>query len=134
MKNEDTTKQGALDKEVLKKIEDDLKERKKKILVDLSSIAKKENDSGDDEYKATFPEYGDKSDENAQEIAEYTTNLAEENMLEHTLRDIDMALNRIEKGIYGICKYCGKDIDPRRLMAQPTAGACINCKTKLQNS
>jgi len=125
---------GAIDKDTLKKIKNDLEERKNKILADLGEIAKKENDSGDDEYKATFPEYGDKPDENAQEIAEYTTNLAEEDMLEKTLRDIDAALKRIKDGSYGVCKYCNKPIDPRRLMAQPTAGACIDCKTKLQNS
>jgi RNA polymerase-binding protein DksA len=123
-----------LNKETLEKIKIDLVDRKNKILVDLGDVAKKENDGGDDEYKAVFPEYGDKPDENAQEIAEYTTNLAEEDMLEKTLRDIDAALERIDKGTYGVCKHCGKDIDPRRLMAQPTAGSCIECKTKLQNS
>lgn len=125
---------NTLDKDTIEKIKKDLEERKKKIMIDLGDIAKKENDSGDDEYKAAFPEYGDKPDENAQEIAEYTTNLAEEDMLEKTLRDIDSALDRIKKGTYGVCKYCQKEIDPRRLMAQPTAGACIDCKTKLQNS
>ena len=99
---------------------------------ELGLIAKKENDSGDDEFRATFPEYGDKPDENAQEIAEYEANMAEEGLLERTLRDIDSALEKIKKGAYGICKYCGKPIDPRRLQARPTAGSCIDCKTKLQ--
>ncbi|MDD4901595.1 MAG: TraR/DksA C4-type zinc finger protein [Patescibacteria group bacterium] len=124
---------GAIDQKTLDKIKKDLEERKKKILADLGEIAKKENDSGDDEYKPAFPEYGDKPDENAQEIAEYTTNLAEEDMLEHTLRDIDSALARIAKGTYGVCKYCGQPINPKRLLARPTAGTCIDCKTKLQN-
>lgn len=134
MNNENSQKPAVLDEETLKKIKKDLEDRKNKILVELGDVAKKENDAGDDEYKAAFPEYGDKPDENAQEIAEYTTNLAEEDMLEHTLRDIETALDRIEKGTYGTCKHCGKNIDPRRLMAQPTAGSCIDCKTKLQNS
>jgi RNA polymerase-binding protein DksA len=128
-----TNNSGAIDKEALEKIKKDLEERKKKILADLGEIAKKENDSGDDEYKPAFPEYGDKLDENAQEIAEYTTNLAEEDILEKTLRDIDAALERIKKGTYGICKYCGRPIDPRRLLARSTAGTCVGCKTKLQN-
>jgi RNA polymerase-binding protein DksA len=129
-----TEKNQGLDQATLEKIRLDLEERKKKILADFGDIAKKENDNDPDDFKATFPEYGDKPDENAQEIAEYTTNLAEEDMLEKTLRDIDAALERIKKGTYGICKHCNKPIDPRRLMAQPTAGACIDCKTKLQNS
>jgi DnaK suppressor protein len=128
-----TENKQALDQETLEKIRVDLEERKKKILADFGEIAVKENNPDADDYKATFPEYGDKPDENAQEIAEYTTNLAEEDMLEKTLRDIDSALERIKKGTYGVCKYCKKSIDPRRLLAQPTAGACIDCKTKLQN-
>jgi DnaK suppressor protein len=125
---------NILDKDILEKIKTDLEERKKKILADFGDIAKKDDTTDKDDYSATFPEYGDKPDENAQEIAEYTTNLAEEDMLEKTLRDIDSALERIVDGTYGTCKYCHKDIDPRRLVVQPTAGACIDCKTKLQNS
>ena len=124
-------KQG-LDKETLEKITKDLEERKKKILADLGEIAKKENDSGEDEYKPAFPEYGDKPDENAQEIAEYTTNLAEEDLLEKIMRDIDSALDRIKKGTYGICKYCQKEIGEKRLLARPVANTCIACKIKLQ--
>jgi RNA polymerase-binding protein DksA len=124
----------TIDKNTLEKIRLDLEEKKKKILADFGEIAAKEKNTDADDYKAIFPEYGDKPDENAQEIAEYTTNLAEEDMLEKNLRDIDAALERIKKGTYGICKHCGKEIDPRRLIAQPTAGSCIECKTKLQNS
>jgi RNA polymerase-binding protein DksA len=123
-----------MDKEILDTIKKDLEKRREEILNDLRHIAKKENDGGEDEYKATFPEYGDKPDENAQEIAEYTTNIAEEEMLEHALHDTEQTLERIKKGTYGICKYCGKPIDPRRLKVRPTAGACIDCKKKLQEN
>lgn len=126
--------QNILDKETLEKIKKDLLAKKEELQNDLGGIAHKENDSGDNEYKATFPEYGDKPDENAQEIAEYETNIAEEDMLEHSLRDTEKALERIEKGTYGICRHCGKPIDPRRLLARPTAGSCIECKTRLQQS
>jgi DnaK suppressor protein len=125
-------KQG-LDEKTLEKIKKDLEERKKKILADLGEIAKKDPQLGEGEYEPAFPEYGDKPDENAQEIAEYTTNLAEEDMLGKTLRDINSALDRIKKGTYGICKYCHQPINPKRLLARPTAGTCIDCKTKLQN-
>jgi RNA polymerase-binding protein DksA len=123
-----------LDKNILETIKKDLLEKKESLTKELGLKARKENDGGEDEYKATFPEYGDKPDENAQEIAEYETNLAEEDLLEHNLRDIEKALDRLEKGTYGVCKYCGQPIDPRRLQARPTASSCIDCKTKLQNS
>jgi RNA polymerase-binding protein DksA len=83
---------------------------------------------------AKFPEYGDKPDENAQEISDYTTNIATEKVLEKTLEDINKALERIEKGTYGICKYCGREIDQKRLVARPVASSCIACKTELQEN
>jgi RNA polymerase-binding protein DksA len=119
-----------LNKEVVEKIKKDLQERKKQLEEDLEDVAQKGEDG--DEYRVKFPEFGDKPDENAQEISEYTTNVATEEVLNKTLRDVNNALKRIEKGTYGSCKYCGRTIDEKRLMARPTASACIECKTKLQ--
>jgi DnaK suppressor protein len=108
-------------------------DRKNKILEDLTDISKEDNHEADNR-SAKFPEYGDKPDENAQEISEYSTTVETERILEKTLSDINKALKRIEDGEYGICKYCGKEIHPKRLLARPTASSCIECKTKLQNS
>jgi DnaK suppressor protein len=52
-------------------------------------------------------------------------------MIEHelsTLRDIDAALKRIANGTYGTCMSCSKEIDPKRLNAQPAARMCVVCK------
>lgn len=117
-----------LSKEEIEKIKSNLINRKKQILEDLKDITRE-----DGEKKVKFPEYGDKSDENAQEIGEYTTSLAADKVLESALRDINSALERIEKGTYGICKYCGKHISKKRILARPVASTCIACKTKLQS-
>jgi DnaK suppressor protein len=119
--------------EILNQIKQDLQSRRNQILKDLQGISKKD-DHEKDQHRAFFPEYGDKIDENAQEISEYSTNLATEKILEATLRDIETAIVRIEKNTYGICKYCGKEINEKRLLARPVASACIECKTKLQSS
>lgn len=85
--------------------------------------------SGD--YEASFPDYGDEEDENAREVAQYTANKPLEITLENTLRDVNKALERLEKGTYGTCKYCGEVIDEKRLLARPTSGACVSCKKTL---
>jgi RNA polymerase-binding protein DksA len=126
-------KNMPIPEEITNKIKKDLLLRQDQILKDLQGITKKD-DHEKDQHRAFFPEYGDKTDENAQEISEYTTNLATEKILEDTLRDIEAALARIEKGSYGICKYCKKEINEKRLLARPVASACIECKTKLQSS
>ena len=105
--------------------------RKEQINKDLAAIGKQDKNDKND-YKVSFPEYGNKDDENAQEINEYTTNLATEQVLESTLKDIDTAITRIEEGIYGTCKYCGEQIGKKRMQARPVASSCVECKTKLQ--
>ncbi len=41
---------------------------------------------------------------------------------------IDEALRRIEDDEYGPCQNCEKDINPKRLMALPSARYCIECQ------
>jgi DnaK suppressor protein len=43
---------------------------------------------------------------------------------------IDYALQRIERGKYGICEDCGKRIPPARLRAMPFAYLCVECKQR----
>lgn len=46
----------------------------------------------------------------------------------HVLKEIDAALERIEKGTFGTCARCGKAIAEDRLDAMPYATLCIDCK------
>jgi RNA polymerase-binding transcription factor DksA len=43
---------------------------------------------------------------------------------EQLLDDIDQALARLSSGTYGQCEVCGENIDPDRLLDQPTARTC----------
>jgi len=45
------------------------------------------------------------------------------------IRQIQVALQRIADGTYGVCANCGEAIDPKRLKALPTASRCISCAT-----
>lgn len=44
------------------------------------------------------------------------------------LQKIDLALNKIEDGSFGICEECGDPISLKRLEARPETGMCIRCK------
>jgi len=115
-----------MNKKVIEQIKDDLTKRKEQILIDLKDIAASDNE-------AKFPDYGDKPDENAQEVEGYVTNIATEKSLEKTLRDINRALKSIDDNTYGICQYCQKKISDKRLVARPVSATCIECKAKLQS-
>ena len=43
---------------------------------------------------------------------------------------IESALRQIEAGGFGVCKTCGKLIDPERLEALPWAVDCMECHAK----
>lgn len=45
----------------------------------------------------------------------------------HEIKQIDQALKRIEKGVYGICKECGEEIPRKRLEAVPFTVFCVDC-------
>ena len=45
------------------------------------------------------------------------------------IRDIDAAVERIDRGEYGTCVDCGGEIDHERLEAFPTAKRDIDCQT-----
>src|ERR1700722_7943093 len=44
-----------------------------------------------------------------------------------TLEEIESALERIKKGTYGQCGFCGESISDARLTALPWARLCIDC-------
>jgi DnaK suppressor protein len=46
---------------------------------------------------------------------------------------IKNALDRLDKGTFGICEECGEDISDKRLKARPVTTFCINCKKKQEN-
>lgn len=119
-----------MDQATLKKIDAQLKEEKTKLETQLLQFSAK-NARNPDDYNAVFPQYGDKEEDNATEVAQYSDNLTLERTLESALRDVKSALVAIQKGTYGICKYCKKPIDERRLVARPTSSSCINCKKQL---
>ena len=46
------------------------------------------------------------------------------------LQAIDEALERIQKGTYGVCRDCGEPVAEARLNAIPWTRVCIACKEK----
>jgi DnaK suppressor protein len=46
------------------------------------------------------------------------------------VQKIDLALAKIEEGMYGTCTSCGEDIGLKRLEARPVAELCIDCKSQ----
>ena len=50
----------------------------------------------------------------------------------HYLRSLDKAIERMDRGIYGICEDCGELVSFKRLDAVPGARRCIKCMNKFE--
>ncbi len=98
----------------------DLLARKSAILEQLQSLGHKDS-TNEAEFDVNFPDYGDKEDDNATEVAEYASNLSMEENLETTLEMIDKALLKIDQGTYGLDEKTGEWISAERLAVMPTA-------------
>lgn len=111
----------------IEEIKSDLVKRRNELIKELEvdAVQVAEND-----YDARFPEFGNKEDENAAEVAVFEKNLSLEKTMEVSLYNVNKALKKIEKGDYGICEKCGSPINIERLKAFPSATACMDCKKK----
>lgn len=47
------------------------------------------------------------------------------------IKDVDLALERMEDGEYGICMRCEEQISPKRLNAVPWASYCVTCQERV---
>lgn len=72
------------------------------------------------------------ADEGDPDLAEREKNLALLITLERKLESIHAAMRAMEKGTYGICERCGKEIDPARLEVRPDATLCLDCQREVE--
>ena len=64
----------------------------------------------------------------ASEVYERSKDIALLNNNRVQLEKIDDALDKINKGTYGVCDECGQTIDIDRLDVLPETTKCINCR------
>ena len=64
----------------------------------------------------------------ARSLAEIETHASLIEQAEDRLRQIDDAFNRLERGLYGLCKDCGAEIPAARLEVLPFATRCVDCQ------
>lgn len=115
-----------LDQKTIDELKNQLLQEKEELESNLSKIARPV-DKAEGDYETTFDTLGEDRDDNATEVDMYSDTLPVETTLEKRLQDILDALERIEKGTYGVCENCHKEIDIERLKANPSARTCIKC-------
>lgn len=114
----------------LEKVKNVLLDEKTRLEQDLADMGYSIDKRGEEHLE--YPESGGNSDDdNALEVTTLADEMSIVERLRSALRDTNKALEAVEKGSYGICKYCKKEIGEKRLLARPTSSSCIECKKTL---
>lgn len=121
-----------MNKKLLQQLKERLKKEKEAVKKELQSFAKEDKKLKGD-WDARFPRFGEETggaslEKAADEVEEYEALLPVEFSLEKKLQDINLALEKIKRGKYGVCKKCKKSISIERLKVFPAAGTCRKCK------
>ena len=105
-----------------------LEEEKGRLEAELSLVAKR-NPKNPSDWEPVPAEDGmDVRQTEASELAdafeEFQNRSSIEVHLEEKVNEVIAALERIEKGTYGICTVCGEKIAEKRLEANPSSATC----------
>lgn len=109
-----------INKEDIKKLKDKLEEEKATLGKEVAELK-------------VVPDFGsdvDASDEETDESQAYGNQLAIMQTFKERLADIEFALDKMEKGTYGVCEKCGKEISLEVLEASPESRLCQTDKKK----
>ncbi|MDI6820603.1 MAG: hypothetical protein QMD65_00280 [Patescibacteria group bacterium] len=80
------------------------------------------------EQNVDFGNDVDHFDEEADEAEEFANRLGLRKVLQERLKRIYEALDRIKKGIYGVCEKCNGEISSKLLNIDPATNYCQKCK------
>jgi DnaK suppressor protein len=50
------------------------------------------------------------------------------------IQEIREALQRIDRGVFGVCDCCGEAISEKRLLARPTSHLCLGCQQQRETA
>ncbi len=121
-----------MDQALLDEKKQQLEKEREQVQKELDTVSSP--DTGDHvpgQRAPKFPDYGDDAlDDNTEsptEVEDYVVNVDVTGTLESKMKQIDDALKRIEEGTYGTCEKCEKDIQEKRLDADPSVTVCITC-------
>jgi len=126
-----------MDKNLLQKLEENLKKDKHELEENLKTFASKDKKLKGD-WDTNFPQYsegGNNSDLDitADEVEDYSSLLPVEHVLEIRLENVNSALKKIKTDKYGFCEKCKKKISLERLKVSPESKFCIDCKKSSKN-
>ncbi len=107
------------------KLKQKLEEEKKLLEEELGNVGR-QNPLNPNDWEATGEKNTERADLNVK--ADVHEDIEERHAitdtLETRLRNVNTALEKLEKGEYGVCEVCGEHIEEDRLFVNPAARTC----------
>jgi len=104
-----------------------------RLQAELDEIERRTARMDESDRASELSAYEDHPADLASETFEREKDLAIGESVEHLLHKVISALEKIERGTYGLCDACGRPIKKARLKALPFATLCLECQDRLES-
>lgn len=115
-----------------KKLRQLLENELERLREELAEIEERSSRAMDVEIVSEVSGYEDHPADVASETFEREKDQAMVEALEATISRVELALEKLQQGTYGICDGCGKKIAKKRLDAVPYATLCVECQSRTE--
>ncbi len=115
------------------KFRDQLLTELTRLEAELQEIERRTARMDESDRASELSAYEDHPADLASETFEREKDLAIGESVEHLLHKVISALDKIDRGTYGLCDACGRPIKKARLKALPFATLCLECQGRLES-
>ena len=117
----------------LQRFREQLLTEQSRLEEELEEIERRAAHADESDRASELSAYEDHPADLASETFEREKDLAIGESVEHMLHKVINALEKIDRGTYGLCDACGKPIKKARLRALPFATLCLDCQDRLES-
>jgi len=122
----------AAERAEMRKFRDLLLAERARLVIELEEIESRTARAADAERATEMSSYEDHPADLASETFEREKDLAIAESVESLFNQVNTALEKVERGTYGVCDACGRPIKKARLQALPFATLCLECQGRLE--
>ncbi len=119
-------------REELEKFRELLLAERERLEAELEEIESRAAGLDESERANEVSAYDDHPADLASETFEREKDLAIRESVESMIHKVINALEKIDRGTYGMCDACGRAIKKARLKALPFATLCLDCQDRLE--
>lgn len=116
----------------LEKFRERLLMEQKRLETELQEIEARTARMSESERASELSAYEDHPADLASETFEREKDLAISESVEGLLNQVLIALEKVDRGTYGICDACNRPIKKARLNALPFATLCLECQDRIE--